>query len=454
MQSSGGVMSASLARSRPIHIVESGPAAGVMGAQKLAQRMGHRSVISLDMGGTTAKASTIEDGQVSRYPEYEVGGEMSMGHHLLKGGGYLLRVPSIELAEIGSGGGSIAWIDKGGVLQVGPQSAGAQPGPVCYGMGGTEPTVTDADVVLGYLNPRYLVGGELALDRDAAWRAIKERLAHALGVDVVQAAYGVFLVANARMIRAIHAVTSEKGRSPADFVLFAFGGSGPVHSAEMARQLGIRSVVIPPAPGLFSSLGLLFTDVEHHYVQTFWRYADGLDWEEASALLRSLVAQATRALHSEGYPADRIEIRPLVDLRYVGQNFELTVPLDGDGFNPGTAARLVEAFHREHERTFGYRSEERVQLVNLRVVARGIPSEPRMPDQIAVAPYRPVERGRRAYFGPRWGWLETSIIGRTDLSPKPAAGPLIVEEYDSTIVVPPDARASLDEWGNVVLSLS
>jgi len=425
-----------------------------MGAQKLAQRTGYRSVISLDMGGTTAKASTIEDGQVSRYPEYEVGGEMSMGHHLLKGGGYLLRVPSIELAEIGSGGGSIAWIDKGGVLQVGPRSAGAQPGPVCYGMGGAEPTVTDANVVLGYLNPSYLVGGELALDRDAAWGAIGERLARALGVDVVQAAYGVFLVANARMIRAIHAVTSEKGRSPADFVLFAFGGSGPVHSAAMARQLGIRTVVIPPAPGLFSSLGLLFTDVEHHYVQTFWRYAEGLDGEEANALLRSLEAQATRALHSEGYPSDRIEIRPLVDLRYVGQNFELTVPLDGDGFTPGTVARLVEAFHREHERTFGYRSEERVQLVNLRVVARGVPSEPRMPDQIAVAPYRPSERSRRAYFGPHWGWMETPVIGRTDLSSTPAAGPLIVEEYDSTIVVPPDTRASLDSWGNVVLSLS
>ena len=248
MQSSGGITSSSLAREKPVHIVESGPAAGVMGALHLGKRTGYRSVISFDMGGTTAKAATIEEGQVALHSEYEVGGEMSMGHHLLKGGGYALRVPSVELAEVGSGGGSIARLDAGGVLQVGPSSAGAYPGPACYDTGGTEPTVTDANVVLGYLNPDHLVGGDLPINAEASHRVIRESIAVPMGMDMVQAAFGIYLVANSRMIRAINAVTREKGRNPLDFTLCAFGGSGPAHAVAMARDLGIRRVLVLPLP--------------------------------------------------------------------------------------------------------------------------------------------------------------------------------------------------------------
>ena len=214
MQSNGGIMGAGLSREKPIYMVESGPAAGVMGSLHLGRRLGHRDIISFDMGGTTAKAATIQQGEADRHTEYEVGGELHMGHQLLKGGGYMLCVPSIGVAEVGAGGGSIIWTDEGGVLQVGPQSAAAQPGPACYAMGGVEPTITDANVLLGYLNPEHLVGGDLPLDAEAARRAMKARIAEPLSIDAIEAAYGAYLVANSRMIRAIRAVTSERGRDP------------------------------------------------------------------------------------------------------------------------------------------------------------------------------------------------------------------------------------------------
>jgi N-methylhydantoinase A len=454
MQSSGGIMSAPLARERPIYIVESGPAAGVMGSLHLGRRLGHQNIISFDMGGTTAKAATIQRGEVSRHSEYEVGGDLHMGHHLLRGGGYLLRVPSIELAEIGAGGGSIIWVDAGGVLQVGPHSAGARPGPACYATGGTAPTVTDANVLLGYLNPAYLVGGELQLDAVAARRAIEAQIARPLAIDTTEAAYGAYLVANSRMIRAVRAVTSEQGCNPADFVLYAFGGGGPVHAVDMARQLHIKEVVVPPTPGLFSSLGLLFTDVEHHYVQTLWRnLPQDLDSQEANHALQRLEDEALIALRREGFPRERVQLIRHADMRYKGQKYELLVPLPSGSLTPADVGNMVERFHQEHQRTFGYRSEEQVQLVNIRLIARGVPATPRMPDRLESITVQPSHSSRRAYFGPAHGWRETPVISRQALPTAPCPGPLIVEEYDATTVVPPGAVVRVDQWGNIVITL-
>ena len=454
MQSNGGTMSARQSRDKPIYMVESGPAAGVMGSLHMGRRLGHEEIISFDMGGTTAKAATIQQGKADLHSEYEVGGDLHLGHHLLKGGGYMLRVPSIGVAEVGAGGGSIVWIDEGGVIQVGPESAGAQPGPACYGAGGDRPTITDANVVLGYLNPEYLVGGGLPLDAEAAHRAVRDNIAAPLGIDVTDAAYGAFLVANSRMVRAVRAVTSEKGRDPADFTLYAFGGGGPMHAVEMARQVNIGEIVVPPAPGLFSSLGLLFADVEHHYVRTLMRNVPGgFDLDEANAILEAMDVEATSSLRNEGYPRDRVDFIWQADMRYENQQYELPVALDAGRLAVGDPATLAEGFHREHDRTFGYRSEEQVQLVNLRLIARGAPDEPRMPDRLESEPSSVIASSRRAYFGPERSWVETPVIPREALNVEPRPGPFIVEEYDATTVVPPGATAQKDDWGNIVITV-
>jgi N-methylhydantoinase A len=459
IQSNGGLMTADSAERMPMHIIESGPAAGVIGAQALARRTGMPKVITFDMGGTTAKASIVEDGEVNRATEYSVGGGIMHGSRLLSGSGYLLRVPAIDLAEVGAGGGSIVWIDAGGSLQVGPRSAGAFPGPLCYDLGGTEPTITDANVILGYLNPAYLVGGALKLNAARAREVFEERVARPLGLALVDAADGAHRIAASNMIRAIKAVSSERGRDPRDYALFAFGGNGPLFAAGMARQLEMTRIVVPPAPGLFSSFGLLYGDVEHHYVRTYRRHTRQLDLSELNGIVGKMEAGALAQLAAEGFTGAATRITRSADLCYHGQSFELTVPLTTGTLDPRAIAELEEAFGREHERVYGHRAgpEEPVQLVSLRLIAHGIPERPRVPDRIRVdltpsagSDTRSVRR--RVYYGAADGWQETPILRRPDLS-KPVDGPAIVEEYDATCVVPPRAQGRLDAYGNIVIDL-
>ncbi|MBI3447686.1 MAG: hydantoinase/oxoprolinase family protein, partial [Acidobacteria bacterium] len=384
MQSNGGLMTAGAAARMPMHIIESGPAAGVIGCQALARRMSLGRVITFDMGGTTAKASIIEDGEVNRASEYQVGGGIMLGSRLLTGAGYVLRVPAVDLAEVGAGGGSIVSIDAGGSLQVGPRSAGAWPGPLCYDLGGTEPTITDANVILGYLNPAYLVGGAVKLNAARSHEVFEERIARPLGLGLEHAAYGAHLIAASNMIRALKAVSSERGRDPRDYVLFAFGGNGPLFAGGMAAQLEMARIVVPPAPGLFSSFGLLYADVEHHDVRTYRRQTRQLDLEALSATLRRMEADALALLAGEGFTGDRARVRRFADLRYHGQSFELTVPLPAGDLGPEAIAALEQAFGREHERVYGHRAgpDEPVELVTLRLVGQGIPERPRVPDRV------------------------------------------------------------------------
>jgi N-methylhydantoinase A len=453
MQSNGGLMPAATARETPIHIIESGPAAGVTGALEVSRRLGLPNIITLDIGGTTAKTSLIEGGQLTRSAEYEVGGGMSIGHRLLKGGGYLLRVPAVDIAEVGAGGGSIAWIDKGGSLQVGPQSAGATPGPACYNRGGEEPTLTDANVVLGYLDPFALAGGTLRLDAERARVAVETRVAGPLGVDVVDAAWAIHRIADASMVRALRAVSTERGRDPRNFVLFAFGGKGPVHALGIAAALGIGRVVIPPAPGLFSSLALLFSEIEHHFVQTHFQREGEDDVARLEKVLAQLTEQGRAALSSEGYAGSRARLDRFADVSYAGQNSELTIPLAPGTLTPARLAELREAFAVEHEKTYGYRSDgESVQIVGLRLVARGLSPEARVPERLRfVADARPESTSRQAYFGTQDGWRETPVIARQALASRPSEGPLIIEEYDATTVIPPGWRASLDAGANIMI---
>ncbi|HEY3186404.1 MAG TPA: hydantoinase/oxoprolinase family protein, partial [Solirubrobacteraceae bacterium] len=438
------------------HIIESGPAAGVVGAQALARKIGLGKIVTFDMGGTTAKASLVEDGAVGRATEYQVGGGIMHGSRLLTGAGYLLRVPAIDLAEVGAGGGSLVWIDPGGALRVGPQSAGASPGPLCYDLGGTEPTVTDANVILGFLNPRELAGGAVKLDAARAHEVFEARIARAMGLPLAEAAYGAHVIAASNMMRAIRAVSSERGRDPREYALFAFGGNGPLFAAGMAGQLEMRRIVVPPAPGLFSSFGLLFADVEHHYVRTWRRLVRGIQPESLGEVFGRMEAEARAQLTADGFPADAIGIRRSADCRYEGQSFELTVPVSSGPFDAALLTGIEEAFGREHERTYGHRAgpDEPVEIVSLRVVGLGIPDRPRVPDVLRVDRSGPGRAGgaRRVYFGPELGWRETPIIDRPELA-TPREGPCIVEEYDATCVVPPGARAALDAHGNIVIHL-
>ncbi len=453
MQSNGGVMSVARAADSPVRIVESGPAAGVVAAQRVGQRLGLDNIISFDMGGTTAKASLIEGGRLSWTTEHEIGAGISLSSRLVKGGGHAVKVPVVDLAEVGAGGGSVVWIDRGGALKVGPQSAGAVPGPACYDAGGQEPTVTDANVALGYVNPSQLAGGAVKLRPELSANALRDRIAKPLGAGLLEAAYGVHVVANVTMIRAIRAVSTYRGRDPRDFAMLAFGGSGPIHAAEMARSLGVAVVIVPPAPGLFSAVGLLEAMPEYHFAQTHFAPVAGIDPGSLRDAYQRMEARAIRDLVSEGYAAENIETRRSADLRYVGQAYELTVPCPTGPEDRADVHALAAAFHDEHERTYGHRAPaEPVEIVNLRLTAMGKTARVTPTHPLVASDAAP--RGvRSAYFGPDHGLLPTPVISRSDLSDTPADGPMVIEEYDATAVVPPDCAARLDHAGNIVIEV-
>ena len=453
MQSNGGIMSARQATETPVKIVESGPAAGVVGGDEIGKRVGLPNLITFDMGGTTAKASLIEDGQRSWTTEHEIGAGISLSSRLVKGGGHAIKVPVMDLAEVGAGGGSIVWIDRGGALRVGPRSAGAMPGPACYDTGGTEPTVTDANVVLGYVNPRRLAGGAVELRPELARQVLDERVAGPLGMDTLEAAYGVHTVANVTMIRAIRAVSTYRGRDPRDFSMLAFGGSGPIHAVAMARSLSVATVIVPPASGVFSAVGLLQAQAENHFVLTFFGRLSQVDPEALDGAYGTMKDQAESSLATEGYsPADLVWQRS-ADLRYVGQAYELTVQAPGGDLGASGVALLEERFHDEHERTYGHKApDEAVEIVNLRLTARAASSQSLPITPIAGA-YSQERTSRDVYYGPDHGSLETPIVSRSDLTATRLDGPLVVEEYDVTTVVAPGSSARLDEWSNIVIDV-
>jgi N-methylhydantoinase A len=455
MQSNGGLTTDAAAAERPIHIIESGPAGGVIGAQALARAKNFPKIITFDMGGTTAKASIVEDGDVTRAAEYAVGAGIMIGSRLLTGAGYTLKVPAIDLAEVGAGGGSHVWIDAGGALQVGPESAGASPGPVCYDKGGETPTITDANVLLGYLNPEYLVGGAVRLDLGKAARAFEEKIARPLGMSAERAAHGAHLIAASNMIRAIKAVSTERGRDPRDFALFAFGGNGPVFACGMATALGIRRIVVPPSAGLFSSFGMLYAGVEHHYSRTLRRLLRRTDLAEVQRAWEALAKLALDQLAIEGFTGERSRLRRSAALHYHGQTYELTVPMKDGPIDASAVAYLEEAFGAEHERTYGHRAgpEEPVELVAIQVVGQGLREGESVPERVRSSRPEPqAPAPRRAYFGADIGWLETPVVRRSDLA-RSTSGPLIIEEYDATCVIPPGANAEVDASGNIVIEL-
>lgn len=453
MQSSGGVLPGEVAAKNPIFIIESGPAAGALGAQKLGAHTGLDNLIVFDMGGTTAKASIVQSHTLSLAPETEVGGGASLGSRMVKGSGYAVQVPTIDIAEVGAGGGSIATVDLGGVMHVGPRSAGSEPGPVCYNRGGDQPTVTDANLLLGYLNPQALVGGDLQLNYRKAEEVVG-KLGAPLGLSTTHAAYGIHLIANANMMRALKAVTSEGGHDPARFSMLAIGGNGAVHAANLADNLNVSKVIVPPVAGLFSALGMLFADVDHQLITAFYVRFDQATAESINAVARPLIEEARRLLISEGYieESDR-QIVLYADVKYVGQTAPLIIPFRGLPVTEDMLDEMKRTYGDMHEATYGYRSDsEPMQFVSLKIAGRGIPKESRVPKRVSRArEHDGVKGSRKAYYGKELGWVETTLVSRKGLDGKTLAGPVIVEEYDTTTVVPPGWSVRLDHWNNVIV---
>ena len=451
MQSNGGLASAEFAAAAPAHIIESGPAAGVVGGAALGRHLDEPRLITFDMGGTTAKAGLVEHGEVLRSEAIEVGGGVMVGSRLLVGAGYMLKLPAIDLAEVGAGGGSICRLDAAGAPKVGPESAGADPGPVCYGRGGTAPTITDCNLVLGYLDPAGLVGGALRVDADAARAAIARELAGPMGVSVEAAAHGMLRLASAAMMRAIRAVSVERGRDPRAFALLAFGGNGPLFAAGIAAELGIGRVIVPPMPGLFSAFGLLVADTEHHVTQSLRTRLADADPARIDGVLAELTDAGTRRLARDGFPAQRQQVRRAALARYVGQSSEIEVPLP-DGDATSLLARLPGLFGEAHVRNYGFRApdDEPVELIGLSVIARGLPERPRLPDRLPPAEAK-VPATRRAWFEDA-GWIETPVVDRSALAAEARSGPMIVQEYDATCLVPRGWNAAVDRFGSIALT--
>lgn len=449
MQSNGGVLSLAETVRRPVYAVESGPAAGIIGARRLCQSIGILDAITFDMGGTTAKASMIEDGRIDYSPEFEIGGEISRNSRLIKGSGYLIRTPAIDVAEVGAGGGSIARLDAALGLKVGPVSAGSSPGPACYGLGGTDATVTDANLVLGFLNPEGLAGGTVPVDVERARAAIEEAVGRGLGLSVEEAAFGIHSIANANMARGIRAVSTERGRDVRQFRLVAFGGNGGIHAAPLARMFDMAGVIIPPNPGVFSAVGLMFAEREQHFVYTIPGTQLELDTE---LLSREIPRCRAVVMRDCGKPAAPL-FEWYADLRYVGQGHDLRI-----SFAEGEAVASIRArFGEEHRRQYGHDfPDSPVQIMNLRVVVR----EPAgtAGDSLRAAPESgtarvPASGSRLCHFGPPFGAMETPILAnRQALQGKTRQGPLVIAEYDTTIVVPPDFEAARDADDNVHLT--
>ncbi|MZR30731.1 hydantoinase/oxoprolinase family protein [Sneathiella litorea] len=450
MQSSGGTVSAKSVMVKPAQIIECGPAAGVVGSAYIAEKLGIKSAITFDMGGTTAKGSLIEDGELIYAENYEVGASMSSAGSITGGAGYALKLPVIDISEVGAGGGSIIRIDRAGSIKVGPDSAGSVPGPVCYGTGGLEPTVTDANVVTGFLSQEALAGGSVPIDATLSYKTIEEKIAKPLNLDVYQAAYGVHQVANATMVRAIKAVTTYRGRDPRDFSIFAFGGNGGVHGAGIARSLEVKQVIVPLAAGVFSAVGLMVAKRSVTVAGAFPAKLSSFDLNNANTLFDKLKKDADALIDlKENTPAYKLE----AEMRYVGQAFELTVPLKKDFFDEEASAQLRIGFDEEHERRFGHKFDEgnNVEIVSLKV--RATDPVDRSPQRLRQeGSYTPLS-SRMVYYGDEFGLMKTPIVNRSEIQGTEWKGPVIIEEYEGTTIVPPDASVHRDQLDNLVINL-
>lgn len=446
MQSNGGLARSNVVSQKPATIVESGPAAGVIASAWLGHMTGIKDIISFDMGGTTAKAGTVRGRMPEVVPEYEVAGTVHMGR-LVKGSGYPVRFPFIDLAECSAGGGTIAK-EQNGVLQVGPVSAGAIPGPACYSRGGKAATITDANLLLGRLNPGDLLGGEMSIYPEYALDAYKE-LGSRLGLDEYEAAVSVVRIANSMMGKILRIVSVERGYDPRDFSLVAFGGAGPMHVCALAEELEINRVILPPNPGMFSALGLLTADLFHDYSSPVLSISGDVISGDVEELYQMMEETGHTTLELEGVPKDKHRFHRTFDLRYMGQGFELNVET-GKEFTSKSVNDALKRFHEKHMEVYGYMDEsEPVEFVNAKLRVIGLLDTPRLAEK--TKRNRSEHSGvRKVFFESVGDWVDTDVYDRRDLGRK-VEGPAIVEQYDSTTVVYPEWSLEQDGLGIMTL---
>jgi len=442
MQSNGGVMTSETASQKSVHTILSGPAAGVLGGVTLAKMIGEENVITIDMGGTSFDVSLTYRGKPTFTMESDIGG-------------HIIKIPMIDIKTLGAGGGSIAWVDQGGALQVGPQSAGADPGPACYGQGGKEPTVTDANLILGYLNPDYFLGGEMKLNVELAKVVIEQRVAKPMGLSLEQAAEGIIRVVNATMVRGIRMVSVERGYDPRGFTLVCFGGAGPVHAVKLAQELSIPKLIIPEGPGVNCALGLLMADFRHDYSQTFLHSLWKLEPTRLTAGFHILEKKAMEQMIREGVPGKDVFLQRSLDLRYLGQGYELEILAPNEDYDKKDLESLCYEFSRVHNEKYGYTmAENTVEIVNLRLTAIGGLSKPVIKEESPGGkdPKEALKGKRRVYMD--GNFIEAPIYERKKLNcGNEIEAPAIIEQFDSTTVLFPGYKVFVDKYRNLIIKL-
>ena len=461
MLSSGAVATVETARRFPVRLIESGPAAGALAAAYLGRLMDRPNLLSFDMGGTTAKACLVENGRPTIASDFEV----ARLQRFMKGSGLPIKASSVELIEIGAGGGSIARVDRFGLLKVGPDSAGAEPGPACYGQGGTEPTVTDADLLLGYLDPDFFLGGRMRLDLEAARRAVEEKLAGPLGLSVERAAWTVHQVVNENMANAARVHAVERGRDARGFPLFAFGGAGPVHAYRVAEKLGVKEMIAPFGAGVGSTIGMLAAPLAFDFVRTAAARVDALDWALIGRLLGEMEREGHDILTRAGLASEQIGVDRAADMRLIGQAHEITVELPGPAPGAGDEERIAQAFEQTYASLYGRTPPGvPIEVVSWRVRVSGPAPELRL-GGAGPTPAAPLPAGgpeavglkaeRPAYFPELGGFHLTPVYDRYALTPgAEIAGPAIVEERESTVVIGPGSSARVDDYLNLIVGLA
>jgi N-methylhydantoinase A len=427
MQSNGGSMSPTTAKRIPVAMMESGPVGGIIAAAEVGRALGIADVIAFDMGGTTAKVSLVRDNKPDIAQGYFIGGPAS---------GHPVMLPVVDIIEVGAGGGSIAWIDEVGALKVGPRSAGGYPGPVCYGHGGTEPTVTDANVVLGRLSPTRFLGGEMPLDVEAAREAIRTKIAEPLRMSVDEAALGIVKIAIAEMSLAVRAVSVGRGYDPRDFALVAFGGAGPVHAAEIARELHIPRLIVPRVPGHFSAFGMLLADLRHDYVRTYYRPLLESDFDEIEKMFDAMITEGCGLLEQEGTPRHAMTVERFLDIRYVGQEFAIQTPVTTDDLRRRDPQRIRAVFDEIHDRRFGHQAvDEPVEIVNLRLTVLGRRERSEFP-RLGVTQGNALIARQPVVFDDPSAPVTTPIYDRERLAAgERVGGPAVILEYASTTLL-------------------
>ncbi len=443
MQSNGGIMSPNTASVKPVNMMESGPVGGIIASAEIGKSLGYPNVIAFDMGGTTAKASLIREGEASMSEMYYIGGYAS---------GQPVMIPVVDVVEVGTGGGSIAWIDEDGTMKVGPRSAGADPAPICYGKGGTEPTFTDANVILGRIGTEDFLGGDMRLDKESAMKGLREKIADPLQIDALRAAQAIIQIAVNNMSLAVREVSVEKGYDPRDFVLVASGGAGPLSAMAIAYELHIPTVVIPRFPAHFSAIGMLLTDQKHDFVRTYYHPLSDVNFADLLKVYLEMLDEALDLAGKESMAIQERKHQAFLDIRYVGQEFTLPVPISENQLRQGDATGIRCAFDEIHDKRFGHQApNEQVEMVNIRITITGKRSKPKFPEIPFTTPRKTT---RLVYFENVERPVNCPVYYRETLPPGyTLTGPALIQEYASTTVIYEGDVCQVSDTGELIITL-